>query len=77
MTWLGVFVATALIDVLWTRCVAATAERRAIPAASWGTALYVASSLVTLSVVAEPLMIVPGALGAFAGTYGAVRRWRR
>lgn len=76
MTWAWVFVATALIDVLWTRCVAATADKKALPAASWGTALYVASSLVTLSIVADPLMILPGALGAFVGTYGAVRQWR-
>ena len=74
MTWLGIFLATALIDVLWTRTVKATSQQKPIPAASWGTALYVASSLVTLSVVSDPLLLIPGAGGAFVGTYLAVRR---
>lgn len=72
--WLLVLLATALIDILWTRCVAATADRKALPAASWGTALYVVSYLVTLSVVSEPLLLIPGAAGAFVGTYWAVRK---
>lgn len=74
MTWVWVFFATALIDVLWTRTVAATAARKALPAASWGTALYVVGNLVTLSVVGDPVLLLPGSAGAFVGTYLAVRR---
>lgn len=76
MKALAVFVVTAAIDIIWTLCVRATSERRAGAASSWAAVLVVCASFNTLSIVESPALVIPAALGAFVGTYLAVKPWR-
>lgn len=67
-----VFVASAAIDLVWTRCVRATVERQRGQAALWAVALYVLSTYATISVVDDHWLVLPAGLGAFIGTWLAV-----
>lgn len=68
-----VFLVTAAIDWIWTRCVQATVEKHRWQAASWAAVLYAFSSAITISVVGDPWLVLPATAGAFVGTAIAVR----
>ena len=76
MKAVAVFLVTAATDWLWTRCVSATVLRQEWRAASWGSVLFATSSLLTVSVVDDPWLVLPASAGAFVGTFLAVRQWR-
>lgn len=73
MTWLAVFAITAVIDIVWTRCVQYTAQKKPVPAAGTASLLVLLGAFNTLAVVDDPRMVIPAALGAFVGTWWACR----
>lgn len=74
MNALLVFLATAAIDWVWTQCVIRTTERDALKAAAWSSVLVLLSAFSTVSIVEDNRLIFPAILGAFAGTYIAVKQ---
>jgi hypothetical protein len=70
--YLAVFVVTAAIDWMWTRCVACTVEKLRWRAAAWAAVLYASSALLTVSVVDNPWLVLPATAGAYLGTWLAV-----
>ncbi len=72
---LAAFAIGLLCDIAWAACVRATGERRAVAAANWGVAIYVASLLYVGFVVhAEWCAAAAYAVGGWIGTYLIVRR---
>lgn len=69
----GVFLATALADVVWARYIRATADRKAVSAASWSALVVLLGAYATVSIVADRWLVLPALCGAFVGTYYAVR----
>lgn len=70
MTWLPyviVFFATAAVDLCWTLYIAATVQRSHL-ATLYNTILFVLGAAVFLSFTENPWLLLPGALGAAAGT---------
>jgi hypothetical protein len=72
--FLAVFVVTACIDVIWTRCVVCTTQKRRWAAASWAAVLVLGAAFNTVSIVGDYRLAIPAALGAFVGTAWAVGR---
>lgn len=74
LTCVLVFALTAITDVFWTTYIQYAAEKRAV-AASFASAAIVAVGSITTIVYVEDHRIVPAAvLGAFVGTFLAVKR---
>jgi hypothetical protein len=69
---LGVFLAVALADGLWTLYIVAAAARLPLPAALYSTGIVLTGAFVTLAYVRDRWYLLPAALGAFAGTYLSV-----
>lgn len=70
---LAVFAVMVVLDVVWAKYIRATAEKRRWPAASMAGLLVLLGGFNTLAFVDDPRMILPAALGAFAGTWVACR----
>lgn len=69
----GVFLVMAVADYLWAAYSWAISRRRAHLAARYAVALVLASGLTTLAIIESPLFLVPASLGAYVGTYVAVK----
>lgn len=74
MKAIAVFLATAAVDALWSRYIWHTAQHRAWPAACYSAGIVLSGAVTTVAIVADNWMVIPAALGAFAGTFLAVRR---
>ena len=70
---LAVFLATAVVDALWTRYIQHTAERRAGQAASYSALLVLCGAFSTVAIVDQHWLAIPAAAGAFVGTYLTAR----
>ena len=68
------FVVVGILDLLWVVYTQAVMRGSKGSAAGTAAILYAASGVVTLAYVADPGVLVAGTLGAFAGTYVAVKR---
>lgn len=68
-----VFIIATCVDVLWVFYIKTIGDKKALPAANYGTLLYASSAFITLSWVDNRWMIIPSLLGAYIGTYYAVR----
>lgn len=75
ISWLVVFLLTAVVDWLWTFCVQATENKQANRASIGSVALLLCSSLATIAFVEDHWLLIPASLGALVGTQIAVR-WR-
>ena len=79
MTDVGIFLlaflAGAVLDYVWTRCVESVQQRRAALAAHLAVVLYVCTLFSTILIVERcvPAVIAYG-LGNWVGTYSGVRR---
>lgn len=71
---LAVFALVAVVDYFWAAYVQAAAERRAVRAAAFSSAIVLAGGLSTLVYVDAPWTIFPAAAGAFVGTLVSIRR---
>lgn len=72
ITAFQVFALTALVDIMWVRCVRAAAKRQPFKAAVWSLFLFLLGSYVTRHYVEDSAMIWPAAIGAFVGAYVAL-----
>lgn len=70
----AVFALVAIWDAAWTIYIVRTQERRAASAAHYSAALYLLSAFNVVAIASDPWLAVPGVLGAWVGTYIAVRR---
>jgi hypothetical protein len=72
MNWLhaiGILVGIAVLDILWVLYTRATAAGHALAASLWAAPLYLVSTGSTLVLVTTPWLLIPGAIGAFVGTW--------
>lgn len=74
MKALGVFLAVAVADWLWSRYILHAAARRAGAASLYSGGIVLVGGVTTLAYVADPRYLVPAAMGAVVGTYWAVKR---
>lgn len=72
-TALVVFAALFALDFVWARYTNAITAQRELAASLYAAALIILSGIAAVVYTTEPLMLVPAALGAFAGTYVAVK----
>lgn len=59
------------LDFLWVRYTRAINWSRHLAAANYALLLFVVGGINTLVYVTEPLLLLPGAAGAWAGTFVA------
>ena len=69
----AVFVALFVLDVFWTRYTAAVTVAHPTRASTYSALIVLANGVAVMIYASEPLMILPAALGAFAGTWVAVK----
>lgn len=71
---LAVCAAMAVCDWCWTRYTQAVAEKRAATAAWWSAAIIGIGAFGVVSYVEDKRLVIPALIGAWIGTYLAVRR---
>jgi len=69
MKYVGVFALVAFLDFMWAQYIKHTAKANALKSASYSMTVYLLGCLVTITYVEDHKMMIPCALGAFAGTY--------
>lgn len=74
LVYVFAFVVVGILDLLWVVYMQTVARGQRSTAGATAAVLYAASGLTTLAYVADPGVLVAGTLGAFAGTFVAVRR---
>jgi O-antigen/teichoic acid export membrane protein len=74
--WVITFTAIFLADIFWVLCVKRTHENKAINAGLWSIALFLTTAIGIVSYVHDPWLLIPGALGSFAGVFLTVH-WER
>lgn len=77
LPYLFVFGATFALDFVWAYYTKALHERAEWRAAWWAAGIMILGGVAQFGYVNEPVLLIPAALGAFAGTLIAVRRHRR
>lgn len=73
LAYLGVMLATAVLDVCWTMILIETEKRHALKAAFWSTLIILSNALVITSYVHNKWLISAAVIGAFIGTYGTIK----
>lgn len=73
LLYLFVFLAMTALDFAWAFYTRACADGRAFVAASWAAGLIVLSGAAQIGYTHDPYLLVPAALGAFVGTWSALR----
>ena len=73
-SWLLVFVAVFALDLVWAKYTLAVGANSAWQAGFYSMAIYVLGGSVVLGYTTNPVLLIPGVAGAFAGTFYAVRR---
>mgnify|MGYP000163770138 CR=1 FL=1 len=71
--WIAVFLSVALADVAWTRYNMAVTRGAPLPAATWSVVILLLGAISFFGYVEDRWMVVPAALGAFVGTYVAMK----
>lgn len=71
---LVMFIMQFMLAALWAEYVRNVAEKKRLNAALADAGLYGLSAIAAVAVVEEPVLIVPGVLGAFVGTYLGVKK---
>ena len=67
--WLWVAVATGLTDVCWTLYVTNAAAFNKIRASFYSVGILLMGSSVVVEYVADRVLVIPAAIGAFIGTW--------
>jgi hypothetical protein len=70
--WLVTFVAMFATDYAWSLYVAAIKNGLALPASGWAVALFLLGAVTVLGYTKNRWLLIPAALGAFAGTWAGV-----
>lgn len=74
ITAIGVFLASAFIDFAWAHYTMAVSAKRVHPAAAWSVVIGLLGAVSVLSYTHNKWLLIPIALGYYAGTWFAVRR---
>ena len=76
MIWQGLatFASMAALDWVFAYYTKNVIKKNAALAGLYASAIVVTNAIVTISYVTDHWMVVPAVLGAFAGTWVAVRR---
>ena len=67
------FCSVAALDFVWAKYTYAMTGRRPVAAGFYASAIFALGGVAVLSYAANPWMLVPAVLGAFVGTWAAVR----
>lgn len=70
----AVFLALFLLDFVWAKYTYAMTARQPGRASAYAALVILFSGSAAIGYTTDPWMLVPAMLGAFAGTYVAVRR---
>lgn len=68
-----VFVSLVAVDVCWTLYIAEVNARNAVKAATWSALIMLCGAFATISFVHDKRLLIAAILGAWVGTYIAVR----
>lgn len=74
---LFVFVSTLLVDIIWAYYFIKIAEKQPFQAGILSIGIALTSAYVTISYVHNPLFLIPVSIGAYLGTYYAVKRHKK
>ena len=74
LSYVGVFVASLTVSVLWVLCVQKVQARKPLGSAIYGELMYLLTAFMTVKYVDDITFLVPTVLGGFVGTYFTV--WR-
>jgi hypothetical protein len=69
-----VFVAVTAADYAWTKYMMHVASKHPHRAAMWNTLIYSFGSITVISYTENRWLLIPALLGAYLGTWYAVRR---
>jgi len=70
--WAIAFLALFITDICWAFYVNATAGRSPFSAANWAVALFLLGGIAVVSYTTNPILLIPSAAGAWAGTVAGV-----
>lgn len=70
----SVFVAMVAADACWAKYMRYVAEGHATKAATWSAAIILVGAVAVVSYVNDHRLLIAAVLGAWVGTYLAVRR---
>lgn len=73
LEWVIVFGAMFALDFVWAHYTRAVQSHRALAAAWWAVAILIFNGIAQIAYIHDPWMLLPAALGAFGGTYLAMR----
>lgn len=73
ISYLLVFIACFALDFVWAYYTKAVTERAEWRAAWWAAGIMILSGIGQIGYVNDPALLIPAALGAFGGTYLAIR----
>ena len=68
-----VFAAMFALDLVWVFYTRAAVVKQALLASCWASAIMLLNGMVVLGFVSNKWMLVPAILGAFAGTFAAIK----
>lgn len=77
MSYLLAFLAMFVLDLVWAGYTMAMVERKVAVASVCASAIQLCSALVVIGYTTNRWLLIPVALGAFAGTYVACQLKRR
>lgn len=78
LQWLIAFAGLTLTDIAWARYTASTsASSNPHVAARWAVVLFGLGGSVVVQYTTNPVLLIPAAAGAYAGTYLGVRLTKR
>lgn len=69
-----VFLSTLLVDIVWAYYFIKIAQKQPVQAGILSILIALTSAYVTISYVHNPLFLIPVGLGAYIGTYYAVKK---
>lgn len=72
--WLLVFTVTVIADFVWAEWARAIAYKRPHVAGIWGAGTVLCGAVMAIAVTHDWQLAIPGALGAYVGTFISVRR---
>lgn len=68
-----IFFVAFILDILWVWYIKSVEKEKAIFASLAGTIIYLISAVITIYYVNNPLYLIPALLGAFFGTFFAIK----
>lgn len=73
ISYLSAFFGVAALDIVWAKYTYALTARAPWRAGIFASSIFILNGTVTIGFVSDPWLLIPAALGAFAGTAIAVR----